>query len=124
MYRVLDIAELYGRHTGRGPRILQVGLAVSADLLDTQPGLVAAVQAACVEASTWIAAHPAEAAELAAPALGLPAEVIAASLPHVRLDVVPARQARDDIEVYFNNLMELDPGIVGGRLPDAAFYAG
>ena len=82
------------------------------------------MQAVCVEASSWITAHPREAAELAAPALGLPAEVIAASLPHVRLDVVPARQARDDIEVYFKNLMELDPGVVGGRLPDAAFYAG
>jgi NitT/TauT family transport system substrate-binding protein len=124
LYRVLDIAELYGRHTGRGARIPQVGLAVSADLLDTQPEIVAAVQATCVEASNWIAAHPGEAAELAAPALGLPAEVIAASLPHVRLDVVAARQARDDIEMYFKNLMELDPGIVGGRLPAPAFYAG
>lgn|GEM_PF-5029949 len=35
MIRALDIAEIYGRHTGCGPRIPQVGLAVSAEFLDS-----------------------------------------------------------------------------------------
>jgi NitT/TauT family transport system substrate-binding protein len=69
-------------------------------------------------------AHPDEAGAATGPALGLPAAVIARSLPHVHLDVVSARQAREDIEIYFRHLMDLAPGIVGGRLPDAGFYWG
>jgi NitT/TauT family transport system substrate-binding protein len=38
--------------------------------------------------------------------------------------VVSARHAREDIEIYFRHLMDLAPGIVGGRLPDAGFYWG
>jgi NitT/TauT family transport system substrate-binding protein len=42
----------------------------------------------------------------------------------VRLDVVSARQAREDIEIYFQHLMELSPAIVAGKLPQADFYWG
>jgi NitT/TauT family transport system substrate-binding protein len=124
IFRALDVAEIYGRHTGRGPRIPQVGLAVSARFLESAPNVVAAAHAACIEASGWALAHPEEAGAVTGPLLGLPAPVVAASLPHVRLDVLSARQARDDIELYFNYLMELSPGTVGGKLPDDDFYWG
>jgi NitT/TauT family transport system substrate-binding protein len=122
--RALDVAEIYGRKTGRGPRIPQVGLAVSAKFLETGPDIVAAAHAACVEAGTWANAHPDEAGAVTGPVLGLPAPVVAASVPHVRLDVISARQAREDIEIYFRHLIDLSPGIVGGKLPDADFYWG
>jgi NitT/TauT family transport system substrate-binding protein len=122
--RALDVTDLYRRHTGRPAGIPQVGLAASARLVETEPEVVAAAHAACVEAGAWVRAHPDEAAAAAGPALGLPAPVIAASLPHVHLDVVSAQAAREDIEVYFRHLMELAPGIVGGRLPDPGFYWG
>jgi NitT/TauT family transport system substrate-binding protein len=101
-----------------------VGLAVSAKFLDAAPEVVAAAHVACVEAGSWANAHPDEAGAATGPVLGLPAPVVAASLPHVRLDVVSARQAQQDIELYLQNLMELSPGIVGGKLPDADFYWG
>jgi NitT/TauT family transport system substrate-binding protein len=124
IFRALDVAEIYGRHTGRGPRIPQVGLAVSAKFLESAPDVVAAAHAACVEASAWANANPDEAGAAAGPVLGLPAPVVAASVPHVRLEVISARQAREDIELYFQSLMELSPAIVGGKLPDADFYWG
>ena len=124
LYRAIDVTEVYGRHTGRGPRIPQVGLAVSPDYLAAQPEVVAAVHQACVAAGPWVLAHPDAAGALVAPSLGLPAQVIARSLPFSHVDVVTAREAQTDIEVYFGHLMSLDPGIVGGRLPDPAFYWG
>jgi NitT/TauT family transport system substrate-binding protein len=124
VFRALDVTELYRRYTGRAPGIPQVGLAASARMLETAPEVVAAAHAACVEAGAWVHAHPDEAGAATGPALGLPAAVIARSLPHVHLDVVSARQAREDIEIYFRHLMDLAPGIVGGRLPDAGFYWG
>jgi NitT/TauT family transport system substrate-binding protein len=124
IFRALDVAEIYGRKTGRGPRIPQVGLAVSAKFLEAAPEIVAAAHAACVEAGTWANAHPDEAGAVTGPVLGLPAPVVAASVPHVRLNVVSARQAREDIEIYFQHLMELSPAIVAGKLPQADFYWG
>ncbi|TCM87550.1 ABC transporter substrate-binding protein [Rhodovulum steppense] len=124
MIRALDIAEIYGQHTGRGPRIPQVGLAVSAEFLDRAPEVVAAAHAACIEAADWAQADPMAAGALAAPHLGLAPEIVARSLPFVRLGVASARQAQQDIETYFQHLMTLAPGIVAHRLPDADFYWG
>ncbi len=122
--RALDVTELYRRHTGLPAGIPQVGLAASERMVETEPEVVAAAHAACVEAAAWVRAHPDAAGAAAGPVLGLPAPVIAASLPHVHLDVIPAQEARADIELYFSHLMELAPGIVGGRLPDPGFYWG
>jgi NitT/TauT family transport system substrate-binding protein len=124
LFRAIDVTEAYGALTGRGPRIPQVGLAVSESFLERHPEIVAAAQAASIEAGGWTLAHPAEAGALGAPLLGLPDAVIARSIPFVHLDVTPARAARPEIEAYFGDLMSLDPGIVGGRLPDPAFYLG
>lgn len=122
--RAFDVTEVYGRHTGRGPRIPQVGLAANPDFLERHPEVVAAVHAATVEAGAWVLANPDAAGALASETLPLPAPVIAKSVPFVHLDVQSAKEAREDIEVYFGHLMSLDPGIVGGRLPDPAFYWG
>ncbi|MEE4218198.1 MAG: PhnD/SsuA/transferrin family substrate-binding protein [Xanthomonadales bacterium] len=124
VFRALDIAEVYGQHTGRGPRIPQVGLAVSREYLEASPGVVAAAHRACIEATAQVLADPEEAAAATSPLLGLPAPVIAKSLPHVHLDVVSAHDAKDDITLYFKNLMALDPGIVGDAIPDDDFFWG
>lgn len=122
--RAIDITEVYGHHTGRGPRIPQVGMAVNPEFLDAHPDVVSAAHAACIEAGTWALTNPDAAGVLAGQTLPLPPEMIAQSLPFIHLDVVSAKEAREDIEVYFKHLMSLDSGIVGGRLPDPAFYWG
>ncbi|SFO60788.1 NitT/TauT family transport system substrate-binding protein [Cohaesibacter marisflavi] len=124
LYRAIDITKVYGAHTGRGPRIPQVGLAVNPAFLEEKPEVVAAVHQACVEAGEWTKANWDEAGKLAAQSLPLPAPVIAQSLPYVHLDVQSAKEARADIELYFEHLMSLDPGIVGGRKPTPDFYWG
>ncbi|MDV7143184.1 ABC transporter substrate-binding protein [Tropicimonas sp. TH_r6] len=124
LFRALDVTEIYGAHTGRGPRIPQVGLAVNPDFLDAHPEIVSTAHAACVEAGKWALADPEAAGVLASAQLPLPAPLIARSLPYVHLDVATAQEARADIETYFTHLMSLDPGIVGGKLPDAGFYWG
>ncbi|MEJ2001803.1 MAG: ABC transporter substrate-binding protein [Maritimibacter sp.] len=124
IFRALDITEVYGQHTGRGARIPQVGLAVSEAYLDAAPDVVAAAHAACVEAGDWVRDNPGAAGEAASPALGLPAPIIAKSLPFTHLEVQSAAEAKADIELYFENLAAMDPGIIGGKLPDDGFYWG
>ena len=124
LVRALDVTELYGKHTGRGPKIPQVGLAVSEAFLDAHPEVVQAVHDACVAAGAWVLANPDAAGALSTAVLGLPAPVIAKSLPFSHIDVKTAKESREDIEVYFDYLMGIDAGIVGGRKPDPAFYWG
>ncbi|RYH10815.1 ABC transporter substrate-binding protein [Tropicimonas sp. IMCC6043] len=124
LFRAIDVTEVYGRHTGRGPRIPQVGLAANPAFLEAHADVVSAVHAACVEAGEWVLANPEAAGRLASETLPLPAPIIAKSVLYIHLDVRSALQAREDIEIYFENLMNLDPGIVGGKLPDPGFYWG
>ena len=124
LFRAFDVTEVYGKYTGRGPKIPQVGLAVSEDFLEQHEDIVRAVHEACVDAGKWVLENPAEAGALSAQTLPLPAPVIANSLPFVHLDVQTAKDSRADIEAYFDLLIDLDPGIVGGKKPDADFYWG
>lgn len=120
--RALDITAIRGQQTGTPARIPQAGLCVTETFLARRPDAVAALAAACHDAGRWVAADPAAAAQLGADILGLPAPIVAASLPHFRLDVVDAAAARPDLERYFRDLMTLSPDIVGGRLPEPGFY--
>ena len=124
LFRALDVTEVYGNHTGRGPKIPQVGLAVSEAFLDAHPEVVEAAHAACVEAGAWVLANPEKAGALCTDKLGLPAPLIAKSLPFVHVDVKTAKESQEDIETYFDYLIGLDPRIVGGKKPDPAFYWG
>ena len=124
LFRAFDVTEVYGKYTGRGPKIPQVGLAVSEDFLEKHEDVVRATHEACVDAGKWVLANPEEAGALAAKTLPLPAPIIAKSLPFVHLDVKTAKESQEDIEAYFDLLIELDPGIVGGKKPDSGFYWG
>ena len=124
IHRILDLTEIYGKVTGRPARIAQAGLAVAEDVVQQHPDVVAAVHAGCIASARWVLDHPAEAGELGARYLGLPAAIVARSIPRFRLAVQSAAEVRGEIEGYFADLIEMSPDIVGGRLPDARFYWG
>lgn len=124
VHRAIDLTEAYGKVTGRPPRIAQSGLGVSEELVQSRPELVQAIHDGCVAASKWVLANPTEAAALGAGPLDMPAGIIARSLPHFRLEVASAAEAKADLESYFTNLMEMSPDIVGSKLPEAKFYWG
>lgn len=120
--RVLDLQQEWGQATGRAPRIPQAGLFVTKSLVDNQPEIVEAIQTGLQEAVTWVQADPAAAAELGAQHLGLQAPLIEKALPNIALDVVPALEARDDLEFFYSRLKEMSPDLIGGELPDDDFY--
>ena len=58
LFRAFDVTEVYGKHTGRGPSIPQVGLAVSEAFLDAHEDVVRATHEACVEGGQMGAGQP------------------------------------------------------------------
>lgn len=124
VHRAIDLTAAYGQVTGRAPRLAQAGMGVSEDLLQKQPELVKAIHQACVASARWVTNNPASAGKLGADYLDLQPAIVEQSLPHFRLGVASGVEARADMEAYFNDLMELSPDIVGGKLPDSRFYWG
>ena len=39
-----------------------------------------------------------------------------------QMNAVPALQAREELVFFFGQLMARNPGLLGGKLPAAAFY--
>ncbi|NVO13546.1 MAG: ABC transporter substrate-binding protein [Rhodoplanes sp.] len=124
VYRAVDLTEVHGRLTGQPPRIAQAGLGVHEDFVQAYPEVVQAIHDGCVASAHWVLDNPVDAGRLGAALLDLGAATITRSIPFFRLDVVSAADARGDLERYFGDLMEMSPDILGGKLPDDAFYWG
>jgi hypothetical protein len=48
--------------------------------------------------------------------------VTAESLAHTQLNVISAQEARPELERLFTLLADANPDLIGGALPDDAFY--
>lgn len=120
--RAIDVQQAWGEATGHAPVLPQAGLAVTEAFLADHPGVADALQDAAAAATAAVAADPQGAAAHAAAALGLPQSVIAAAIPHSNLVAIRASEARPAIEAMLSDMTDADAGIIGGGLPDAAFY--
>ena len=120
--RAVDIAQAWGAATGRTARVPVLGVAATEDLARDDMDFLSGFHAALRDAVAWMRAHPVEAGALGARDFGFNAQALAASLAHSNIDAVPAATARGDLEFLWNALAEISPGVVGGHLPDAAFY--
>ena len=120
--RVLDLQQEWATATGGSPRVPQAGIVVPASLAEERPDVVGAV---LDELDRTVAAVNTAAPDTLArlsESTGLDASVIADVIPRLNLDVVPAAQARGELERFFEELLTLSPDIIGGRLPDSTFY--
>ena len=123
LVRAIDLQAEWGAVTGLGPVVPQAGLAATDRFLADHADLIAPLQAVMEDATAAVLADPQAAAVQAAPYLELPAPILAASIPHGNLTATPATQARPALEAMFDLMAKGDAGILGGKLPDDAFYA-
>ena len=72
----------------------------------------------------WMIENPEAAGQLASEieVLGFEAKPMAESITNTRWSFTQARDCREEIEAFFTALAELDPAVIGGRLPDAGIY--
>jgi NitT/TauT family transport system substrate-binding protein len=121
--RAVNISEAWTAVSGK-PSVPQAGLALTEGLV-TRIGAagVDQVQAAMEKAVAQVLAEPEAAAALAAEQLGMPAPVIAKAIPFSNLVADRASAIKPDLVGFFEILAAANPAIVGGKLPDDAFYA-
>lgn len=120
--RVMNFQDIWHKVTGLSPVLPQAGLAIADGFRKTHAGLLDPLNAGFVEATDTVVADPAKAASIAASALVMPWPVLEKSVAHSNFACIRARDARFDLETMFSVLERMDAAVVGGRIPDGAFY--
>ena len=124
LYRSANLQEEWGRVTQRPARIPQAGMVALGRAL-ADPALVEKFQKAYAASLAWCEKHPEECGKLVAKRVDmLTPEGVADSVRVDNAVFVTAREAKPELEFFFGLLHARQPALVGGTLPDAAFYFG
>ncbi|MEM9977404.1 MAG: ABC transporter substrate-binding protein [Cyanobacteria bacterium P01_D01_bin.2] len=123
LFYSLDFKESWSQITGQPARFPQAGISILNSLVDNNPDVVALIQTELRNSLNWIQQNPTDAAELGAQYMDTPAPVIEQSLRTNLFDYVPAMEARPELEVFYQSLMQVNPKLLKGELPNAEFYS-
>jgi NitT/TauT family transport system substrate-binding protein len=121
--RALAFDEAWSDASG-GDNSPIAGTVATASVLD-KPEIVAAFEREYKAAVQWMLDNPEQAGQLVEtqlPQLGLKAAVMTASLKNITWNYTPAVDARPSLEAFYQDLSELSPEVIGGKLPDDGFY--
>lgn len=124
LFRVLDLQKEWGKVTGSDAnRIPQAGFIMIGNSGIT-PEAVIEFNESFLNASKWVNENPAEAGPIVEKYFEwMKAPAVQQSLEYARLEPVPATEAKEEIELFFTELMKTAPSeVIGGKLPDEQFY--
>jgi len=124
MNRVVSLQQAWGEVTGGAARIPQAGMMVSDSLLQELPDLPQRLNSSLERSTDWVVNNPTSAGRLGEAYMAMKAPIIERSIPYCNFTMTRAKQVQQEIESFFSVLAESNPGIIGGKLPDADFYLG
>jgi len=97
-------------------------MAVVGDMIGKKE-IIKAFEEAYTKAMQWYKTHKKESGELVVKHIDMfNADAIADSIDHVQLDVKSAIDSQEELNFFFDVLKEDNPKIIGGSVPDEAFY--
>ncbi len=118
----LDIQKEWGKLHNGDERIPFVGLFVSNQFVQEYPGLTDIIAGKYIEGVKYYNNNPAEAIKDASNYFNVPEPVMKKAWSRVDLSIYPDSESRDLVNTYFNHILEMYPEMIGGNLPDEAFY--
>jgi NitT/TauT family transport system substrate-binding protein len=122
LHRSVDLQREWGRVLNRPPRIPQAGVCATGAALG-DAALVARFRRAYADALAWCIADADACGRAVAQRIEmLDAQGVADAIRAANDRMVSARDARPELEFFFEQLRARDAGLVGGRLPAEAFY--
>lgn len=123
LFRSVDLQEEWAKVFGTNGDIPQAGIAVMGGMKDEH--VIKRFNEEYTKSLAWYKANPKEAGALVVKTLDmLNADGVSDSIEHVRLKNVNAKDAKKELEFFFNILKEEEPKSVGGELPQDSFYYG
>lgn len=120
--RVIDFQKAWGEVTGKGTSLPVAGLAVTDAFLHEHAGVLEPLHDSLRKAAEAVVKNPARAANGSASELVMPWPVLEQSIHYSNFTCVRAREAKPELEMMYSALADMDAAVIGGKLPDAAFY--
>ncbi|NLC28525.1 MAG: ABC transporter substrate-binding protein [Campylobacteraceae bacterium] len=121
LYRSVDLEEEWGKAFNTKPRIPEAGIAVLGDM---DPKIIKRFNEEYKKALNWCKDNPKEAGELVAKQISFfTKEAISDSFEHVELELLTADESKEELNSFFNILLEIEPKLIGGKIPNDDFYA-
>lgn len=116
---VIDLQDEWAALTGTSSYPM-AGIFVKSDLdKDAVNAYLEAVEISVEEAN----AHPSDVAQMAVDLdYGFPLGVLIEAIPRSNLDYKDALESKDALELYFGYIIDLNPALIGGALPEDHFY--
>lgn len=118
---VMDIQQEWAR-LNNDERIPFVALFVNSDFAAENPQFTAIINSYYKKGIIWVNQHPDAAAKLAAENFSLPESILKKSLTRVNLNIYPAAESKNLTDFYFSKMLNFNPELLGGSLPDEEFY--
>lgn len=123
LHRSVDLQQEWGRLFKHEARIPQAGIAVIGKAVQDEK-LQVRVMAAYEQSLLWCQKNPLKCGEMVAKRIDLLSpEAVADSLAVSQTRHVTAAAAKSELEFFLGQLHARNPALVGGKLPDEAFYA-
>lgn len=118
---VMDIQQEWAR-LNNDERIPFVALFVNSNFAAENPQFTAIINSYYKKGIIWVNQHPDAAAKLAAENFSLPESIFKKSLTRVNLNIYPAAESKNLTDFYFSKMLNFNPELLGGSLPDEEFY--
>lgn len=120
LYRSVDLQDEWGKVFNKKPLIPQAGIAVLGDV-DTK--IIDKFISEYEKALKWYMQNKNEAGELVQKYFPmLKANAVSDSILHVKLKSVSAKDAKDDLEFFYEILKQDNAKLIGSKLPNNGFY--
>lgn len=100
----------------------QAGLMVTGEFYKNHRDDLKQLQKDLVDAVAFANANPQSAAEIGTSYLPAPAPALELAIPNSFLAATPAVDVQKDCDLFFKELYDFNPKIVGGKLPDSSLY--
>ena len=122
LYRSNMLEKEWGEVFKVEAKIPEAGMAVLGDMIKNEH-VIKRFNEEYAKSLAWYKANPKEAGEMMVKTIPmLDAEGVADSIAYTQLDVVSAKDAKKDLEFFYEILKSNNPKTIGGKLPNEGFY--
>ena len=117
----MDIQQEWANIHG-DDRIPFIALFASGDFTEEYPQFTDIINGYYKQGVEWVNNNPEAAAELASRHFNMPAPILKQSFTRVNLNIYSDTESRELIGLYFSEMLDMYPELLGGSLPDEEFY--
>ena len=121
LYRSLSIGEIRKMVDG-DDHVPMAGIMVHQRVINHRPDIVSALRVALQQSVDWTIENPKAAAQAASSHLSMPTPILESAIPNSRLTAANAKDHHEILKNYFKMVESFKPELIGGKVPDDAFY--